>query len=140
RAVIAFHLATKEAVEACAADQKRLQATGRPLTLAQVMVGRRLISIDQYRQILQEIQTRTGQTPHATQPAPATQTGRTNRLQTASEGRVAAAMPANGTGNPNGSVRGVLLPPEVTSSGRYSRDRVDDRMQVPIPLSAAHLE
>src|SRR5436305_7428013 len=58
RAVMAFRLATKEQVEACAADQKRLQSQGRPMTLSQVMVARKLLSVEQYRQILQEIQSR----------------------------------------------------------------------------------
>ncbi|MEZ0231049.1 MAG: hypothetical protein ACAI25_20710, partial [Planctomycetota bacterium] len=138
RAVIAFHLATKEQVEACAADQKRLHATGRPLTLAQVMVGRKFLSIDQYRRILQEIQARTGQTPQqpaVSQPAVAqhSATGRPKQLGTPSNGRVTAAMPANGNGG--GSYRGVLLPPEVTASGRYSGDRVQEQLRNAAPLS-----
>jgi serine/threonine protein kinase len=139
RAVIAFHLATKEQVEACAADQKRLQATGRPLTLAQVMVGRKFLSIDQYRRILQEIQARTGQTPQQPAASQHTSTGRHNQLGTPSNGRVTAAMPANGNGS-GGSFRGVLLPPEVTSSGRYSGDKVQEQLRNNGPLSDEDLE
>jgi serine/threonine protein kinase len=137
RAVIAFRLVSKEHVEACAADQKRLHATGRPLTLAQVMVGRKLLSIDQYRRILQEIQARTGNTPSPTPaPLPArANTSRFNNVVTPSNARVPAALPANG------SVKGkILLPPEVTSSGHYAAERLQQQLAETNPLSDEELE
>jgi len=120
RAVIAFRLATKEQVEACAADQKRLHASGRPLTLAQVMVARKLLSIDQYRTTLQEIQARTGGTPQ--QPPPRTQTG---RIGAPSNGRVTAALPP-----PQPKNAPMLLPPEVTASGRYGDSLLKERLRL----------
>jgi hypothetical protein len=141
RAVIAFQLASKEQVEACAADQKRLQASGRTITLPQVMVGRKLLSVDQYRRIVQEIQARTAHTPQQPQAASSRprrpETGGFQALGTPSGGRIAAAMPAT-----NGQGRGgMILPPEVTSSGRYSGGVLNARLQgASIPVSEEELE
>ncbi len=136
RAVIAFRLVSKEQVEACVVDQKRLHSSGRPLTLAQVMVGRKLLSIDQYRRTLQEIQARTGNTPSPTPLPVRSNTARTSSSPTPSNARVPAALPANGTSRGK-----LLLPPEVTSSGHYaSSERLQQQLAETNPLSDAELE
>jgi tRNA A-37 threonylcarbamoyl transferase component Bud32 len=142
RAVIAFQLVSKEQVEACAADQKRLQGQGRTLTLAQVLVAKKLLSVDQYRRILQEIQTRTTggagagpaatsldfprRSPGATDVSTKTATGRA----TPSNGRIAAAAPQGNGGGP------MLLPPDITSSGRYSPGRMQAELNQAEPTPA----
>ena len=52
---MSFGLVTRDQLMACVAEQRRLAQQGRPLTLAQVLIGRQLISADQYRRVVEEI-------------------------------------------------------------------------------------
>ncbi len=56
RACLAFQLVGRDQLLACVADQRRLAQEGRPFTLAQVMIGRRVITADTYRQVAQRVQ------------------------------------------------------------------------------------
>jgi hypothetical protein len=100
RALLAFRLATKEQVEACVADLKRFQSQGRPLTLAQVMVGRRIITVEQYQSVAREIHARLQAQARAAVQAPF------------GSAPVAAAIPPSAPAP-------TLLPPVLTGSGRY---------------------
>ncbi len=55
RACMGFKLATHEQIVACVADQRRLAAEGRPFTLAQVMIGRKVITAEVYRQVAERV-------------------------------------------------------------------------------------
>jgi hypothetical protein len=139
RAVIAFKLATKPQVEAAAAEQKRLQSQGRTVTLAQILVSQKLISVDQYRRIVQEMQSRASQTsPSASGLDFGTGVANSAASSAARSGldlRLRAAPPPPGGPDPAASngrpePRPIprppapplpdILPPDVTPSGRYA--------------------
>ncbi|MCO5171756.1 MAG: protein kinase [Planctomycetes bacterium] len=62
---MSFSLLTRDQLNACVADQQRLAAQGRALTLPQVVVGRQLITREQYHQVVERIRTHLGQQEHA---------------------------------------------------------------------------
>ncbi|MCW8139097.1 MAG: protein kinase, partial [Planctomycetota bacterium] len=61
RACMSFSLLTRDQLNACVADQQRLAAQGRTLTLPQVVVGRQLITREQYQQVAERIRTHLAQ-------------------------------------------------------------------------------
>ncbi len=94
RACIHFGLVTREQINVCVADQRRFAQQGRPLTLAQVLIGRRMLSAEQYHQLAEQVrQHRAAQQPGA--------------AVTASGGHVASAPPPPAL-------------PDITASGRYA--------------------
>ena len=73
RACMAFGLVSTEQVTRCVADLRRLASQGRTVTLAQVLIGRKLINANQYHDVVRKIQERRAQmqqTATATAPPP----------------------------------------------------------------------
>ena len=68
RACLSFGLVSREQLLACVADQRRLGQQGRPYTLAQVMIGRKLMTADVYKQVVERIRQRMHR-PQAAGPA-----------------------------------------------------------------------
>ena len=70
---MAFGLVSRDRLMACVAEQRRLAQQGRALTLAQVLIGRQVITADQYRRVVEEIRRRLqpGPTPGAPNGPPA---------------------------------------------------------------------
>lgn len=89
RACMSFKLVTKEQLLACVADQRRFQSEGRGYyTLAQVLIGRKVITADVYRQVAQKIREVTARQQAQTQtlagPVPdITASGRYQNVQEA---------------------------------------------------------
>lgn len=154
RAVIAFQLATKAQVEAAAAEQKRYQSQGHNVTLAQVLVQQKLISVDQYRRLVQEIQNRSASSasggahdaiPGGPGASSAARSGLdlrgTTRLPPANgDGAVSASQrprpatppPTPSAPPPSPQPAGrpkLLLPPDVTPSGRYVPSKLGQHLQ-----------
>ncbi len=114
RAVLAFRLVTKDQLDACVADLRRFQAQNRPMTLAQVMVGRRILSVEQYQNVAREIQTRLqAQTNTRERPTLVDNMTASASASSSAARAVATAPPAVRTPPP------PLLPPGLTASGRY---------------------
>ena len=55
RACLQFGLISREQLDLCVADQRRLTSQGRTVTLPQVMIGRQMITPDSYRQVVERI-------------------------------------------------------------------------------------
>jgi hypothetical protein len=58
RALLAFGLASREAIEACAAEYRALLAKGEKTTLAKVALAKELLTAEQYQKLAQEMRKR----------------------------------------------------------------------------------
>ncbi|RMG11567.1 MAG: serine/threonine protein kinase [Planctomycetota bacterium] len=105
RACLSFGLVTREQLTLCVADQRRLRAEGRGnYTLAQIMIGRKIISADVYRQVVARIRQHFAQ--RRTQRPPAVPPDIT------ASGRYADVPTALGVTSPQGSPK---LPPGLST-------------------------
>jgi len=69
RACLSFGLIQHDRLLACVAQQRHLIQHGHPVTLAQVLIGRGLISADQYQHVVERIRTYQGQQQAKAPPA-----------------------------------------------------------------------
>ena len=119
---MAFGLVTHEVLMACVADQQRLARQGRFVTLPQVLIGRQLITADQYHQVAERLRQRMEEWRRAHQ-----------HLQ--QQYHVPAPPPPL-----------PPPPPDITASGRYSgmreklrqdaSDVLPTNMTAPVPQAA----
>ncbi|MCA8924373.1 MAG: serine/threonine protein kinase [Planctomycetes bacterium] len=69
RACLSFGLIQRDPLLACVAQQRNLIQHGHPVTLAQVMIGRGLISAEQYQHVAERIRAYQGQQQSKTPPS-----------------------------------------------------------------------
>jgi hypothetical protein len=119
---MAFGLLNREQLDMCVADQARLVKQGRALTLPQVVIGRKLISPDSYRQVVERVKA------HIAQKQASVTSSAANRPQ------VALPPEITGTGRYQVSALGIPGHPSThPSAGRL----LPPHMQQQVPGAAS---